>query len=76
MMAPSEPEDDEGRVLDLRRQLKECDTKLAGYRELLEQDANIAVVATWIAEVERGVRRPRHRGRRLQLRLRGQLVRR
>lgn len=48
-----EPEDDEGRVLDLRRQLKECDAKLARYRQLLEQDANIAVVATWIAEVER-----------------------
>jgi hypothetical protein len=27
-----EPEDDEGRELDLRRQLKECDTKLAHYR--------------------------------------------
>jgi hypothetical protein len=48
-----EPEDDEGRELDLRRQLKECDTKLARYRELLEQDADITVVATWIAEVER-----------------------
>lgn len=47
-----EPEDDEGRVLDVRRQLKECDTKLARYRQLLEQDANITVVATWIAEVE------------------------
>jgi hypothetical protein len=48
-----EPEDDEGRALDLRRQLKECDTKLARYRQLLEQDANTTVVATWIAEVER-----------------------
>jgi site-specific DNA recombinase len=48
-----EPEDGEERVLDLRRQLKECDTKLARYRQLLEQDANITVVATWIAEVER-----------------------
>ncbi len=52
-----EPEDDEGRVLDLRRQLKECNTKLARYRQLLEQDANITVVATWIAEVERERRR-------------------
>jgi hypothetical protein len=31
----------------------ECDTKLARYRELLEQDADITVAATWIAEVER-----------------------
>ncbi len=48
-----EPEDDEGRELDLRRQLKECDSKLARYRQLLEQNADITVVATWIAEVER-----------------------
>jgi hypothetical protein len=41
-----EPEDGEERVLDLRRQLKECDAKLARYRQLLEQDANITVVAT------------------------------
>jgi hypothetical protein len=27
--------------------------KLASHRQLLEQDANIAVLATWIAEVER-----------------------
>jgi site-specific DNA recombinase len=47
------PEDDEGSQLDLRRQLKECDTKLARCRELLEQDADITVAATWIAEVER-----------------------
>lgn len=51
-----EPEDDEGRQLDLRRQLTECDAKLARYRDLLEQDADITVAATWItwiAEVER-----------------------
>jgi hypothetical protein len=48
-----EPEDAEGRQLDLRRQLKECATKLARYRELLAQDANITVAATWIADVER-----------------------
>ena len=58
-----EPEDDEGRELDLRRQLKECDTKLARYRELLEQDADITVVATWIAEVERERKAPRARAR-------------
>ncbi len=46
-------EDDEGRQLDLRRQLKECDAKLARYRALLEQDGDITVVANWIAEVER-----------------------
>jgi site-specific DNA recombinase len=48
-----EPEEDEGRQLDLRRQLKECDAKLARYRALLEHDGDITVVATWIAEVER-----------------------
>jgi DNA invertase Pin-like site-specific DNA recombinase len=58
-----EPEDDEGRQLDLRRQLKECDAKLARYRELLEQDADIAVAATWIAQVERDRKRPRARAR-------------
>ena len=52
-----EPEDDEGRELDLRRQLKDCDSKLARYRQLLEQDADVTVVATWIAEVERERRR-------------------
>jgi hypothetical protein len=36
----------------LRRQLKECDAKLARYRALLEHDDQITVVATWIAEVE------------------------
>jgi hypothetical protein len=52
-----EPEHDKGRELDLRRQLKECDAKLARYRQLLEHDADITVVATWIAEVERERRR-------------------
>jgi hypothetical protein len=40
-----EPEDGARRVVDLRRQLTECDMKLARYRQLLEQDANITVVA-------------------------------
>ena len=48
-----DPEDDPGRELDLRQQLKECDAKLARYRALLEQDSDITVVANWIAEVER-----------------------
>jgi hypothetical protein len=48
-----EPEDDEGRQLDLRRQLRECDSKLARYRATLEVDGDVTVVATWIAEVER-----------------------
>jgi hypothetical protein len=48
-----EPDDDPGRELLLRQQLKECDTKLARYRALLEQDDEITVVANWIAEVER-----------------------
>lgn len=47
------PEDDRTRVPDLRRQLKECDNKLAKYRALLEHDNDIAIVAVWIAEVER-----------------------
>ena len=48
-----EPEGDEGRELDLRRRLKECDAKLARYRELLEVNSEITSAATWIAEVER-----------------------
>jgi site-specific DNA recombinase len=48
-----EPEGDEGRQLDLRRRLRDCDSKLARYRALLEQDGDLTVVATWIAEVER-----------------------
>jgi hypothetical protein len=40
-----EPDGDEYRQLDLRRQLKECDAKLARYRALLEQDGDITVVA-------------------------------
>jgi len=47
-----DPDDDEGRQLDLRRQLKECDNKLARYRALLEHDDQITVVGAWIAEVE------------------------
>src|SRR5262245_29004341 len=46
-------ETNEGHELDLRRQVKECDAKLDRYRQLLEQDADITVAATWIAEVER-----------------------
>ena len=48
-----EPEADEGRELDLRRRLKECDAKLGRYRALLEHDSELTIVATWIAEVER-----------------------
>jgi len=48
-----DPEDDEGRQLDLRRRLKQCDAKLARYRALLEHDGDITVVANWIAEMER-----------------------
>jgi hypothetical protein len=32
---------------------KECDAKLAEYRELLEVNSEITSAATWIAEVER-----------------------
>ncbi|MBA3361221.1 MAG: recombinase zinc beta ribbon domain-containing protein [Acidimicrobiia bacterium] len=38
------PDDNRGRVLDLRRQLKECDAKLAKYRELLEHDSDVTVL--------------------------------
>jgi site-specific DNA recombinase len=43
----------EGHQLELHRQLRECDGKLDRYRALLEQDNNITVIASWIAEVER-----------------------
>ena len=45
-------EDDEGRQLDLRRQLRECDAKLAKYRALLEHDGSLTSVAGWMSEVE------------------------
>src|SRR4051812_28255188 len=48
-----DPSDADGRELDLRRRLKECDAELARYRELLEVDNEITSAATWIAEVER-----------------------
>ena len=48
-----EPQADAGRELELRRHLKECDAKLARYRELLEVNSEITSAATWIAEVER-----------------------
>jgi site-specific DNA recombinase len=48
-----EPPDNQGRELDLRRRLKECDAKLSKYRELLEVNSEITSAATWIAEVER-----------------------
>ena len=40
-------------VLALQRQIKECDSKLKKYRELLETQPDVAVVGTWISEVER-----------------------
>ena len=46
-------DDDQARVIDLRRQLKDCDAKLAKYRALLEHDSDLTVAARWIAEVER-----------------------
>jgi hypothetical protein len=52
-----EPDDDQDHELNLRRRLEECDTELTRYRQLLEQDADITVVATWIGEVERVRRR-------------------
>ncbi len=46
-------DDDQTRVLDLKRRLKDCDAKLAKYRALLEHDNDLTVAARWIAEVER-----------------------
>jgi site-specific DNA recombinase len=39
--------------LDLRRRLKECQTKLARYRDVLERGTEASVVGDWIAEVDR-----------------------
>ena len=46
-------DDQPERALALQRQIKECDSKLKKYRELLETQPDIAVVGTWISEVER-----------------------
>ena len=46
------PDDDQGRVLERRRRLKERDAILAKYRTLLEHDSDITSAAVWIAEVE------------------------
>ncbi|GAC1602031.1 MAG: recombinase family protein [Acidimicrobiales bacterium] len=51
--ASEEPEPDDARELDLRRRLRECETKLLRYREVLEQGTDAAVVGDWIAEVDR-----------------------
>jgi len=50
----SEPGADDAQVreLHLRRQLRECDAKLAKYRKLLEHDGELNVVVGWIAEIE------------------------
>jgi len=47
------PDDHEGRDLELRRRLNECDAKLARYRALCENDSDITIAASWIAEIER-----------------------
>ena len=39
--------------LDLRRRLKDCQTKLARYRDVLESGTEVSVVGDWIAEVDR-----------------------
>jgi site-specific DNA recombinase len=46
------PDDNHGRIIELRRQLRACDARLAKYRALLEHDSDITIAATWIAEVE------------------------
>ncbi len=38
--------------LDLRRRLKECETKLARYRQVLESGTDAPVIGEWIAEVD------------------------
>lgn len=52
-----DPAEQSGRASILREQLSECDAKLLKYRALLEQQPDITVVGTWIAEVERDRRR-------------------
>ena len=48
------PDDDRETVdLDLRRRLKDCETKLARYREVLEQGTDAPIIGDWIAEVDR-----------------------
>ncbi|MHB1444694.1 MAG: recombinase family protein [Acidimicrobiales bacterium] len=47
------PAEDHGaRELDLRRRLKECETKLSRYREVLERGTEAPIIGEWIAEVE------------------------
>ena len=47
-----EPAEDPEHELIVRRQIKDCDAKLAKYRQLLEQQPDVTSVGTWIAEVE------------------------
>ena len=56
-VSDTEPDVDPNRELDLRRQLKDCDAKLAKYRTLLEQQPDVTIVGAWIAEVERDRKR-------------------
>ena len=59
-----DPDDDPERELIIRRQLKECEAKLAKYRLLLEQQPDVTTVGSWIAEVEQERKRlERHLGR-------------
>ena len=44
--------DHDARELDLRRRLKECETKLSRYRDVLERGTDAPIIGDWIAEVE------------------------
>jgi hypothetical protein len=47
------PDDNRETVeLDVRRRLKECETKLARYREVLEAGTDAPIVGDWIAKVD------------------------
>ncbi len=48
---------EEAREVDLRRRLKECETRLARYRQVLEGGTEAPIIGEWIAEVD-NERRP------------------
>jgi site-specific DNA recombinase len=45
-------DDHDAHELDLRRRLKECETKLSRYRDVLERGTDAPIIGDWIAEVE------------------------
>src|SRR5205807_157492 len=51
------PDSGDAQELDVRRRIKECESKLARYREILESGSEAAVIGDWIAEVDQERRR-------------------